>query len=606
MSDSDGRLGIADRTLARVGLSTMRAKLYAGFAGVIGLLVAFGFVALTALDNSVDSASATNTEYIGAMDTVASLRADIVSLQPSTDAWLDGVEGYEEPPALPALAEFSDVPIPLEMAGNLDAAVAGVAKVYDEILATAAFSMEEAHEILEHEFPSAITDADVALRAVADVLISDSASEVVAIESGAENVRMVLILMLIIAGIAALLIARYLTQSTSTAVLHLTDTARRIAHTDLQQLVAATGALANGDLKASLAISTEPIPVAWTGELGDVAEEFNVMIARLREAGGSFEAMTASLRRLVGEAEEVSRAVETGAASLATNAGDAAGSSREMARSVDQMAARATDQADITRQTATKAAAIVSDVSATNAAANAALQETEQAIEVAHSGLSDITSAQRAMDSVTEAIGGVAGTIGDLDRQSREVEEIVDLIKAIASQTNLLALNAAIEAARAGEMGRGFAVVADEVKSLAEESASSSERIAGIVGRMRAQVGGVMQAVATGKENADTGRETVETAGQAFSSITSSVAAIQERIGGVTSAAGRIQMAVGAIDENIGKLVDVAASNMEASQTVAATSQQSAAVAEEIKSTADDLADSAGRLNSELRNLSTG
>ena len=296
----------------------------------------------------------------------------------------------------------------------------------------AAFPLEqarEAHEILEHEFPGAITDADVALRAVADVLISDSASRIVAIESGAENVRMALIVMLVVAGIAALLIARYLTQSTSTAVLHLTDTARRIAHTDLQQLVAATGALANGDLKASLTISTEPIPVAWTGELGDVAEEFNVMIARLREAGGSFEAMTASLRRLVGEAEEVSRAVETGAASLATNAGDAAGSSREMARSVDQMAARATDQADITRQTATKAAAIVSDVSATNAAANAALQETEQAIEVARTGLSDITSAQRAMDSVTEAIGGVAGTIGDLDRQSREVEEIVDLMR---------------------------------------------------------------------------------------------------------------------------------------------------------------------------------
>lgn len=56
----------------------------------------------------------------------------------------------------------------------------------------------------------------------------------------------------------------------------------------------------------------------------------------------------------------------------------------------------------------------------------------------------------------------------------------------------------------------------------------------------------------------------------------------------------------------IGKLVDVAASNMEASQTVAATGQWSAAVARDIKSTADDLAESAGRLNSELRNLSTG
>lgn len=605
MAEFDNGLGLIDRTLARVGLSTLRAKLFAGFAGVLALLFAFGFVAMGSLSSSSRSAAEIDSEHVQALASVAGLQAAVAGVQPGLDAWLDGVAGFEVAPAFPDRTIIADLPIDDELRSALVGAVQNFEDVHSTVVELGAVDPEEAHEFLEAAFPP-VTDA--ARRAFADALTAiagESTATVAEIESDAAATRWMLLTLLAVAAVSALLIAWYLTSSTSSAARRLCATAGQIAQVDLAGLASATQALAGGDLSASLAFSTQPIPIRWTGELGEVAGEFNTMIDRLHEVGVFFADMTASLGRLVGEAEQVSRSVESGSVRLAGAAGEAADSSREIALSVDAMAGRATDQAEVTTETAAKAASIVQDVATTNSTAREALREAEDAITVARSGLADITSARTAMDSVTDAIGRVSGTISDVDRQSREVEEIVEMIQAIAAQTNLLALNAAIEAARAGESGRGFAVVADEVKALAEESASSSEKIAAIVGRMRSQVVGAIDAAAAGKDNADRGRDTVDTAGDAFASISESVASVQQRIGEVTDAAGRIQKAVGSIDSNIGKLVELAGANMEASHTVAASSQQGAAVTEDIKATADDLAESARRLNEELRNLTS-
>lgn len=68
-------------------------------------------------------------------------------------------------------------------------------------------------------------------------------------------------------------------------------------------------------------------------------------------------------------------------------------------------------------------------------------------------------------------------TVMETVQAMKSISEKIRVIEEIARQTNMLALNAAIEAARAGEHGKGFAVVAAEVRKLAENTQKAAKEI---------------------------------------------------------------------------------------------------------------------------------
>lgn len=81
----------------------------------------------------------------------------------------------------------------------------------------------------------------------------------------------------------------------------------------------------------------------------------------------------------------------------------------------------------------------------------------------------------------TRIVAEIIEQIQNLEKKSSSINNIINVINEIADQTNLLSLNASIEAARAGEAGRGFAVVASEIRSLADQSKNSVGNIKSII-----------------------------------------------------------------------------------------------------------------------------
>jgi methyl-accepting chemotaxis protein len=135
---------------------------------------------------------------------------------------------------------------------------------------------------------------------------------------------------------------------------------------------------------------------------------------------------------------------------------------------------------------------------------SAAIEQLSRMVVDSASHAEEASQQARAVSSEAEAGGEVMGeatrAMDRITQSSAKISNIIGLIDDIAFQTNLLALNASVEAARAGESGKGFAVVAVEVRRLAQSAASASADVKALIEQSASEVQGGTRLVANAAE----------------------------------------------------------------------------------------------------------
>jgi methyl-accepting chemotaxis protein len=435
----------------------------------------------------------------------------------------------------------------------------------------------------------------------------------------------------ILAVVSGIFIAFFLARSMSGAAKLMTQTAEQIAQTDLPGFLAVANAIANGDLTQSASVQTQSLTFRSSDEMGDLANSFNAIIARLQETGSAFVQMTTGLRNSVSQVAESAKNVSAASAQL-SNAANQAGqavtqiattiqqvakgtaqqtegitrtahSVEEMARAIDGVSKGAQEQAQAVAQSSSITSQLSKAIQQVAGNAQAVSRDSNTAAQAARSGAVTVEDTIKGMQSIKQKVGISTQKVQEMGIRSEEIGTIVVAIEDIASQTNLLALNAAIEAARAGEHGKGFSVVADEVRKLAERASSATKEIGGLIKGIQKTVAEAVKAMEEGDREVESGVVYANQAGQVLKDILVAAEAVNQQA--EQAAAASEQMSASAdelvkavdsvsavVEENTASTEEMAAGSSEvthAIENVASISEENSAAAEEVSASAEEM-----------------
>ncbi|MFO0072602.1 MAG: methyl-accepting chemotaxis protein [Gemmatimonas sp.] len=313
---------------------------------------------------------------------------------------------------------------------------------------------------------------------------------------------------------------------------------------------------------------------------GGVAQEYAELIDAMQQAR---ERLRLLLSRVQEEADQVTLA----ASELSASAASAAASSQHVTTAVMDISHGAGVQLSALKHAGETVKALAEAGATIGEAADETNRVGREIRTTTNSARDQVQVAVDTLFNAREVVAASRQEMTSLRDATGVIDDFVSVISEIATQTSLLALNAAIEAARAGSAGRGFAVVAQEVRALAEQSANAANEVTENVKRFRARIASASSAVESGATRLKDVETVAEAVGSALARIEHAVAQVDGATARVVNAVETNRQSLGQVQRSLTSARDTAEGHAAAAEQVAASTEQTSASAQQVSATAE-------------------
>lgn len=344
-----------------------------------------------------------------------------------------------------------------------------------------------------------------------------------------ESSRLLMVVMVVVAGVLTVLLAWLFTRSIVQPLNQAVAVAETVASGDLTQDFVIEGK----DEPARLLVALKAMQQSLRSTIQGISDSSNQLASAAEELNAVTEDSTRGLHQQNHEIEQAATAVN------------------QMTAAVDEVARNAVATSEASRES--------------DATAQHGRQQVIRTVESIGLLAGDVTTTSTQVEQL-------AG-------QVRDISKVLDVIRSIAEQTNLLALNAAIEAARAGDAGRGFAVVADEVRALAHRTQQSTQEIEQMIGDVHQGTDKAVQAMQSSNERARSTLDVARAAGEALDGIARAISQISERNLVIASASEEQAQVAREVDRNLINIRDLSLQSSAGANQTSAASQELASLA---------------------------